>query len=91
MAPHQRPSLGPQVQHQPDGGVAAGQQPAAEQGGVHPGAHHPGRTAAAGQEEDVPGRRGHLRPLHRTHHAAGETSPEHQVHTRPLRREGTHR
>lgn len=61
-----------QVQHQSDGGVAESEQLVPEQSRSHPGAHHPGRSAAAGQEEDEPGRWGHLLALQQPHHSAGQ-------------------
>lgn len=45
-----------QVQHHSNGGVAESHQPISEQRCSHAGAHHPGRPAAAGEEEDESGR-----------------------------------
>jgi len=65
-----------QVQREPAGGVAPGQEPDGVRRQGDPGATDPGCPAAAGQEEDGRGRRGHLLHVPRPHHCAGKpTTP----------------
>lgn len=60
-----------QVQRQPAGGVAQGQRPDDVRRQGDPGASDPGGAAAAGEEEDGRGRRGHLLHVPGPHHRAG--------------------
>lgn len=60
-----------QVQRQPAGGVAQGQRPDDVRRQGDSGASDPGGAAAAGEEEDGRGRRGHLLHVPSPHHRAG--------------------
>ena len=63
-----------QVQREPAGGVAQRQRSDGVRGEGDAGASDPGRSAAAGQEEDGRGRRGHLLHVLGPHHGSGTLS-----------------